>query len=185
MLDNLLQAAREGEDWAGPSIVTLLMPMLVEYVKEVGRHLPSADQELAVEDAVLRSLKNLDRYDAERAQFTTWVRGYLRFAVADITRKKGGAVEELRDEMPSWLESPLQSEPSDDTSSEGLTWALWDLSITDQVIIALRDFEGLNYSECASRIGGGVTEGACRVRHFRALERLGERLRASEEFSHL
>jgi RNA polymerase sigma factor (sigma-70 family) len=181
--DDLLRAARAGESWAGPALVTALMPMLLRYVAEIGGDLAPADQEAVVERAVLRSVDQLERYDARRASFPTWVRGALRYAVADH-RRAGGSTEVLVGDLPDTV-APPPFEPRDDETDENLTWALLHLTMTDQVIIALRDFEGLTYAQCADRIGGGVSEGACRVRHHRALRRLRDVLATDPNYQHL
>jgi RNA polymerase sigma factor (sigma-70 family) len=185
-LDELLDAAREGESWAGLALVTQLMPTLLSYVKDIAGDLSTADQEDSIERAITRSIDSIERYDAQRASFPTWVRGYVRYAVADIRRAKGGDVALDEAHLPQWLEEVNSGEPSGDSSlPEGLTWPLLELPVTDQVIIALRDFEGLNYEQCARRIGGGVTEGACRVRHHRALGRLRAILEGDPTYQHL
>jgi RNA polymerase sigma factor (sigma-70 family) len=184
-VDELLKAAREGEGWAGLALVTLLMPTLLSYVHSIAEDLSTADQEDAVERAIVRSLQRIERYNPDRASFPTWVRGYVRYAIADIRRAKGGEVELDETHLPPWLEVG-DGEPSDESSpSEGLTWPLLELPTTDQVIIALRDFEGLSYADCARRIGGDVTEGACRVRHHRALGRLQVLLESDPNYEHL
>ena len=184
-VDELLKAARSGESWAGLALVTLLMPTMLSYAQSIAGDLSAADQEDAVERAIVRSVDRIDRYNPERASFPTWVRGYVRYAIADIRRAKGGDVELDEACLPPWLEAE-DGEPSDESSpSEGLTWPLLELSITDQVIIALRDFEGLSYAECARRIGGNVTEGGCRVRHHRALSRLRALLQFDPNYEHL
>lgn len=182
MLDPTVEAAQRGDDWAGPALVTLLLPTLMGYVKEIGRDLSTADQEQAIERAVLRSVDRIDQYDPSRAQFSTWVRGALRYAVLDILREKGGTADELVAELPHWLEAP-PGESSDGAPSEALTWSLLKLSVPDQIIISLRDFENLSYSEIAKRLGGGVTEGACRVRHHRALARLKTHLGSHPDYA--
>lgn len=171
-LEKLLAAVRDGESWAGPALVTLLMPMLLRYAEEIGNDLSSAEREEAVERAVIRSVDRIERYDPTRASFPSWVRGFLRFAVADCRREKGYISEVPLDEtVESESDSPAVV-PDTEEATNGLTWPLLQLDVTDQVIIALRDFEGLTYAQCAERIGGGVTAGACRVRHFRAVKRL-------------
>jgi len=175
-LEKLLTALRDGEDWAGPALVTLLMPMLLRYVEEIGSDMSQSEREEAVESAVLRSVDRIEQYNPDQASFPSWVRGFLRYAVADCRRKKGGIAEVPLDEALDLVsEDPAESVDTDE-ATHGLVWPLLQLDVTDQVIIALRDFEGLTYAQCAERIGGGVTEGACRVRHFRALKRLRDLL---------
>lgn len=185
-LDELLEAAREGEGWAGLAIVTQLMPTLLRYAEGIASDLSSADHEEAVERAIIRSVDSIERFDPTRATFPTWVRGYVRYAISDIRRAKGGEVTLDEAELPPWMDEIGSGAPSGESSPpEGLTWPLLELPVTDQVIIALRDFEQLTYQQCAEHIGGGVTEGACRVRHHRALGRLRAILESDPTYQHL
>lgn len=180
-LKRLLAALQDGESWAGPALVTLLMPMLMRYATDLGSDLSEAEREAAVEAAVLGSVDNIERFDPARASFPSWVRGFLRYAIADCRRKKAGYVEvSLEEGRDIAAADSLDANGSETTS--GLTWPLLQLSVMDQVIIALRDFEGLSYEACAERIGGGVNPGACRVRHHRALKRLRELLSNHSEY---
>jgi RNA polymerase sigma factor (sigma-70 family) len=172
----LVEAARRGDRWAGPALVTLITPMLATYAGELGPDLTTYERETAIETAVLRSVERLDRFDPERGTFPSWVRGFLRYAVSDVRRKKQGVSEQLVADIPIGSVEDRESDVEVENSPASLLgWELLRLSVTDQVIIALRDFEQLSYESCAERIGGGVTAGACRVRHLRALRRL-ERL---------
>jgi RNA polymerase sigma factor (sigma-70 family) len=185
-LERLLHAARRGDRWAGPALVTLLMPMLMQYAREIGQDLAPSHQEQSVERAVLRAVERLDRYAPEISSFPSWVRGFLRHAIADVRRSQLGYAEQLVNEVPDFRTSGEVWPADDDSNStDNLVWSLLELSVGDQIMIALRDFEGLTYIQCAERIGGGVTAGACRVRHFRALRRLKELLRADSKYDDL
>ena len=171
--DELVTAAKDGEAWAGPALVTVLLPMSMQYARSIGSDLGSADQEAVVETAILRAVERIDRFDSERATFPSWVRGFVRHAVADHRRAAGPEFVDLPPDLP---EREVEPTPAGDdlpgAVEQAVTLALLRLSLTDQVIITLRDFENLPYKECAERIGGGVTEGSCRVRHLRATRRL-------------
>lgn len=181
-IEELIAAVRSGEAWVGPALVTLLLPMLTSYAAEIGSDLSESDREQAIEKAVLRAVDRVEKYDSSKASFATWVRGFLRFTVADARRNRQG-----RHDVPLDMAGEVADSPSDlgagDTES-ALTWPLLQLSVTDQVIIALRDFEELPYEACARRIGEGVSAGACRVRHLRALKRLRQILDNDPEFQH-
>jgi RNA polymerase sigma factor (sigma-70 family) len=150
----------------------LLLPSLTAYVNEIGRDMSPAEREMIIEKAVLRAADRIDLYDSGRASFVGWVRGFVRYATADARRAKGGTVEILDGVSHAEIVDNWAPPQEEDDHASPLTWVLLELPLPDQVIIALRDFEGLNYRECAARIGGGVTEGACRVRHLRARRRL-------------
>jgi RNA polymerase sigma factor (sigma-70 family) len=182
-LDKLLRAAQLGERWAGPALVTLLMPTLIRYAEDIGEDLSSADREIAVEQAILRAVEKLERFDGTKATFPTWVRGFLRHSVLDIRRKVGSSSP--ISELGNRSEQSREIENAETEVKSALTWSLLELSVTDQVIISLRDFEGLTYFQCAERIGGGVSESACRVRHHRALDRLETLLRSNPLYNKL
>ncbi len=182
--ERLLGAARRGEAWSGTALVTVLMPMLIRYSEDVGSDLGPADRESAVETAVLKAVDRLERFDPSAGSFPAWVRGFLRHELATIRRTRGGIRPTDLNELAEALTvSSGTDSPENDRHS--LTSFLLELSLADQVIIALRDFEGLTYAQAAERIGGGVSEVACRVRHHRALARLKKLLLESTDYAHL
>lgn len=179
-IDKLMGALRSGEPWAGAALVTVMGPMLMSHAQRVGADLGTADQELAVERAMETALRKIDRYNETRGGPGAWLRPFVTHAVADIRRS---------DPKNADLEPELLSEPPvDDTpprpEATRLGWLVRELSDTDQVILRLRDFENLDYAEIAGRIGG-VTKGACRVRHHRAVQHLAELARASGDYDAL
>jgi RNA polymerase sigma factor (sigma-70 family) len=183
--ERLLDAVKRGEAWSGPAMVTALLPGLLGYAETIAGDMSPAAQEEAIERAVLKAVDRIDRFDPTKGTFPGWVRGFLRHEIGDLRRRGGTATAEVVAAVP---EDPSSSgDPSEASEQEthDLTWALLRLSVSDQVIIALRDFEGLSYAQCAERIGGGVTDTACRVRHFRALRRLAQELEQDPTFEHL
>ncbi len=57
--------------------------------------------------------------------------------------------------------------------------ALEMLSETDREVLVMRYLEGLGFGEISAALG--ITEGAAKVRHFRALERIRDRLGDDDE----
>ncbi|MBW3613705.1 MAG: sigma-70 family RNA polymerase sigma factor [Actinobacteria bacterium] len=150
------------------------------YARLVGGGLGETDLEVAVEKAILRGVKKLDTYDPDKAAFTSWLRPLVRHAIGDLRRSKGADNPEL----PADVAETGEPDPELPAPTEAaLRRALQRLSETDQLILALRVTEQLSYDQIAERIGG-VTPGACRVRHLRALRRLAGEAAAEPELHH-
>jgi len=179
-IDKLMGALRSGEPWAGAALVTVMAPMLMSHVQRVGSDLGTADQELAIETALETALRKIDKFDETRGGPGAWLRPFVTHAVADIrrSRPKSAALE------PDSLPEPAVDDTPPRPEATRLGWLVRELSDSDQVILRLRDVENLDYAEIADRIGG-VTEGACRVRHHRAVRRLAELARASGDYDAL
>jgi RNA polymerase sigma factor (sigma-70 family) len=180
-IDKLMAALRDGEPWAGAALVTVMGPMLMSHAQRVGADLGTTEQELAVETAIETALRKIDKYDETRGGPGAWLRPFVTHAVADVrrSRPKTTAVE-----PDSLAEPPTEDDEAPRPEATRLGWLVRELSETDQVILRLRNVENLDYDEIADRIGG-VTEGACRVRHHRAVRRLAQLARASGDFDAL
>lgn len=176
-VDKLISALRNGEPWAGAAFVTVMAPMLVSHAQRVGKGLGTADQEQAIETALQTALRKIDRYDETRAGLGAWLRPFVTHALADIRRNQPQRATLEPDAIP-------EPEPDNDPprpEATRLGWLVRELSETDQIILRLRDLENLSYEEIADRIGG-VTPGACRVRHYRAVRNLAQIARESGEY---
>lgn len=179
-IDKLMGALRDGEPWAGAALVTVMGPTLMSHAQRVGADLGPADQELAVEKALETALRKIDKYDETRGGPGAWLRPFVTHAVADIRRSGPKQVALEPDLLPD--QPPDDTPPRPEAARVG--WLVRELSEADEVILRLRDMEDLDYAEIADRIGG-VTEGACRVRHHRAVRRLAGLARASGDFDAL
>lgn len=164
--EDLLEAALHGQPWAGHAIVTVYAPALTHYANVTAPHLSQADREKAVESAITRAVRRIDSYNPHRATFATWLRPFVRHALADLNRTQGPS-EPLPEQLPDTVDPTTEESPQ----ATAIRRALTRLSDTDQLIIALREYERLSYDHCADVIGG-VSAQACRVRHHRALRRL-------------
>jgi len=181
-LAEIADAARRGEQWAGPALVTMVCPVLAGYAATIAPGLSDADRDQAIETAIVRALGRIDRYDSGRASFTTWVRPFVRHALADMRRSRPPQAQ-MPDDLPTPTLDDTDPWPEDRPELVELASQLSSLSLTDQLMIQLRHGEGLSYKQIAERIGGGVNEGACRVRHHRAIQRLRENVRDHPDFA--
>ena len=181
--DELVAAAIAGEAWAAHALVTTVAPVLLGYASLVGGGLGSTDHELAVEAAIARGVRKLDQYDPSRGTFAGWLRPFVRHALDDIRRY--GAADSLPDNFADAQDEPSADQPTPQAAEErmAINRAVASLRPTDQLILHLRETERLTYEQCAERIGG-VTAGACRVRHHRAVHRLAEAARTETALAH-
>jgi RNA polymerase sigma-70 factor (ECF subfamily) len=166
--EDLLEAALQGQPWAAHAIVTVYAPVMLGYARVAVPNRNDTDYEEAVERAITRAVERLEHYDSTRASFGTWLRPFVRHALADIRRERG-----VTEPLPDDLVAPPTTTDHEPPEAQAIRNAITRLSDTDQLIIALRDYEQLSYEECAERIGG-VNAAACRVRHHRAIRRLFE-----------
>ena len=135
------------------------------------------------------SRRVLGHQAAPEMSFFLWVRQIATQKLIDLHRKHMGAEKrDVRLEVPlpeSGLDSAvsLAHALTRDASSpsrrairaervECLREALEGMQEIDREILLLRHFEGLAFRECALILG--ITTGAAKVRHLRAVERLGE-----------
>lgn len=178
----LVAALMDGKPWAAHALVTTVVPVLLGYAELVGGGLGQADREAAVESAITRGANKIDRYDPAKGTLAGWLRPFVRHSLNDI-RRRGTAttLPNTISDIPEALSEPAAE--GDDPESAAIDRALRRLSRPDQVILHLRDTEQLTYEQCAERIGG-VTAGACRVRHHRALKRLSDSAREETSLSH-
>lgn len=180
--DDVIAALRSGSRWAEPALVTIVGPVLLGYARAVATDLTEADHEAAVEAAILTGVRKIDKFDRRRGTFAGWLRPFVVHALADIRRNGRGQPATLPDDLP---EAAVPDDPgaADEVELAALNAALGSLSETDRLIVSMRDIEGLTYQVCAERIGG-VSDAACRVRHFRAIRRLATACRVQPALAH-
>lgn len=180
--DDLIMAIKDGSRWATPAMVTIVSPLLLGYAGAVAPDLSPADHEAAVEAAILRGVRKVDKFDRQRGTFGGWLRPFVRHALNDIRREQGSTTAPFLDDFPEPSPS-LAEDPSAAAEAAAIQAALASLSATDRLIITLRDYEHLDYDGCAERIGG-VSAAACRVRHHRAVGHLAAAAKGHEALAH-
>ena len=175
--NELVRQLREGDDKAAAFLVSLLGSKLVGYARDIAGDLSDTDRLLICDIAVETAIRRIDRYDSERGSLEHWMRAFVRHAAMDW-RRSHYRLEELRDDDRFNDEGADEPDPLRERASLRVAEAVRTLSDTDQLIIGLRDQEGLSYAEIAARLV--VEESACRQRHLRAVRRLAHQLESDE-----
>jgi RNA polymerase sigma factor (sigma-70 family) len=166
--EDLIQAAREGKEHAGPFLISLYAPMLLGYARGLASDLGDSGCEQICEWAVERAVRKIHLYDPAKGDFAGWARSMLRYAALDYRRDYA----RLQNIDNLDLAQP-EAQPSREIP-EGIAVALAEavcqLSDPDQAIIALREIEQLPSKTIADLLG--VTDSAVRQRYSRARQRL-------------
>ncbi len=166
--DELIRAAREGREYAGPFLVSLYSQALLGHARSLAGDLGDIACEQICEWAVERAIRRIELFDPSRGTFLTWARSMLRFAALDYRRDH----DRLRC-IDGFDPADCPVEPVRDLPEEvrsALTESVRRLRPADQAILALRDGEGLPAQAVASRLQ--ISPEAVRQRHSRARRRL-------------
>lgn len=174
--NELVRQLREGDDKAAAFLVSLMGSKLIAYARAVAGDLSDTDRVLICDIAVETAVRRIDRYDAERASLERWMRAFVRHAALDWRRSHYRLEELDEDHRPGIVDD--EPDPLRQRALLRVADVVRTMTDTDQLIIGLRDQEGLSYAEIAHRIG--VEEAACRQRHLRAVRRLGRHLESDE-----
>lgn len=166
--EELIRAVRDGQDYAGPFLVSLYASRILGQVRNVAGDLGDAACELICENAVERAIRAIAKFDSSRGSFIAWVRSMVRFAASDY-RRANERTQSLADlELPE--KSPEAAREITADVRAALTTAVQDLGEADQVILTLIDVEGLSAPIAAMHLG--INHATARQRHSRARRRL-------------
>lgn len=139
---------------------------------------PTAEE--LTHDVFLRILRYHASFKARRGGFVRWMYGVARNVLADHGRKPPPAAareidpDELASELPSPSAVLFATE-----ERRRLIAALGRLEPAQREILVLAHFEGLSHRDIARLVG--CSEGAVKLRVFRALRRLERLLRENHE----
>ena len=84
--EDLIQAARDGKEYAGPFLISLYAPMLLGYARGIASDLGDSACEQICEWAIERAVRKIQLYDPARGDFAGWARSMLRYAALDYRR---------------------------------------------------------------------------------------------------
>lgn len=186
-LGRLVQQLKNGDDTAGPLLVSIVGPMLTGYAEDIASDLPQADREAAVEKAIETAIRRIDRYDPSKGTFPAWVRAFVKHAVSDWRGEHPlGAPAEFSaaaDVSDRAQVDDAESEIDDLIKPYSAALAALVMTATgpEQLLIRLRFEEGLTHAQIAARLG--VSEVACRKRLERLLGNLRARAAADSDLS--
>jgi len=167
--DELIQALINGDEAAGVFLVSRFAPRALGYCRLIAPDVSETDRELLCEKAVETAVDKIDHFDSTRGSFPAWLRGILRNELR-AWRRKSIPVTDIPEGGISVPTNERASDQEDLRAEEVVSELLGQLAVSDQLIIRLRDLEGLSYGSIADALG--VNEAACRQRHKRAVERL-------------
>jgi len=173
-----VQRAQRGDEAASREIVEALhRPILATIYRFLGPRWHRDVEDLA-QEVFLKVFRALDRFDPERAKFTTWVYTFVRNHCYDVLKRRRLPTASL-DEQPEDgprrdLPDRRELQPSHDAENTELGRvigeALATLGEDQRMVFVLREYEDLGYGEIAAITG--VSEGTVKSRLFRAKESL-------------
>lgn len=175
--EELIRAALNNESYAGPFLISLYGPKLAGYCRSIASDLSDTDREHAIANGIERAVRRIDSYDPALGSLVAWFRPFVRHAVQDWrrsnTRLSKYDLADLKDMAED--ETPALS-PALLEAIDAVKAALPRLSVPDQILIVLRNYEMHSVQETAAILK--INADACRQRHHRALVRLKALLEA-------
>jgi RNA polymerase sigma-70 factor (ECF subfamily) len=176
-----LRLAQLGDRELTQNILEQLRPCLRKIVSEIAGGRFRSQVEDITQDVLLKLLRNLPSFEAERAaKFPSWSFALARNHCLDLLRKKRLAVASLDEQRWNSSSEPLSASPGPLARvmrSERMTAILWaarQLSPKLKQAFVQRDLKGLSYAEIASRFD--VHEETVKTRVSRARRALRQRL---------
>lgn len=166
--EDLIQAARDGKEHAGPFLISLYAPMLLGYARGIASDLGDSACEQICEWAIERAVRKIQLYDPVRGDFAGWARSMLRYAALDY-RRDNARLQNIDDLDLAEPKTQFNREIPEEIAA-ALAEAVGQLSEPDQAILALREIEQLPSKTIAALLG--ITDVAVRQRYSRARQRL-------------
>lgn len=145
----------------------------------------AADADDVTSTTFMRMTENLNRYDASKASFSTWLFRIATNAIVDHTRQSGRRQETEWDDLfdPA---APTQAEPEmqvlDKENNRELLKALDKLNEREKRVVELKFFSELDTRTIAEILS--MSEGNVRVTLHRTLDKLKKFLESMEIESH-
>jgi RNA polymerase sigma-70 factor (ECF subfamily) len=182
----LAELAQSGDVEALRSLLQQVRPRALAVALKVLRNRDDAED--AVQDALLKVWRNLDRFEG-RASFTTWIHRIVMNASLDLLRKRVGRTEGMAIDERDDDSAPRVELSHDQTPERELGLAQVQLMVRAAVArltpvhrqaITLREFEDCAYDEIAEATACPIGTVMSRLHHAR--QRVAEDLRAAADF---
>ena len=182
----LAEQAQAGDAQALRPLMDQVRPRALAIAMKVLRNRDDAED--AVQDAMLKVWRNLDRFEG-RASFTTWLHRIVMNASLDILRKRSGraegaVVDERGDDYQPKLEPAHGQTPESEMGIAEMQVlvraAVARLAPVQKQAIILREFEDCAYDEIAEAAACPIGTVMSRLHHAR--QRVAEDLRAATDF---
>lgn len=167
--DELVEAVRRGEPAAFEDFVRTTHAVVYTLAYRITGN--AEDAKDVAQEVYVRAWRGLKNFRGD-ANLGTWLhRITVNTALTSIKRRSRRPIPSDPATMPEEFERDPQ-----DNELRLLETALRGLQDSDRTVIVLKDVEGWTCEEIAQKTG--TTEGAVKVRLFRARQRLSERLAA-------
>ena len=180
--NDLILRARHGDEDANRAIVEgLHRPVIATIFRFLGTAYRREVEDLA-QEVFLKVFRALDKFDPNRAKFTTWVYTFVRNHCFDVLKKRRLKTTSMHsadaDDTDRDFKDQRELQPTDGAENSELGRrigeALATLGEDQRMAFILREYESLDYREIATITG--VNEGTVKSRLFRAKESLRRQL---------
>jgi RNA polymerase sigma-70 factor (ECF subfamily) len=170
----LVEAAKRGDQGAFEGLVRETHRSVYGLVyRLVGNHDDAAD---VMQETYLRVWRGLRSFRGDAA-FDTWVYRVAANAAMSHLKKRSRDPEPVDPTEQAPFERPVL-QPEEPLDAEVLERALPKLPVAMRTVIVMKDMYGFSLEEIAKHVG--ATEGAVKVRLFRARRRLAELMYGSD-----
>jgi RNA polymerase sigma-70 factor (ECF subfamily) len=181
---DMVLRAQQGDEDANRAIVEgLQRPVIATIYRFLGPAYRRDVEDIA-QEVFLKVFRAIQRFDASRAKFTTWVYTFVRNHCFDILKKKklkttslSAVTDDGHDRDRDFADArELQPTAGAENTELGrrIGEALATLGEDQRMVFVLREYEQLDYREIAEITG--VNEGTVKSRLFRAKESLRKQL---------
>ncbi len=168
-LEELAQRVAEGDLEAFGGIYESLLDPLYRYFYW---NLSSREEaEDLTEEAFLRCLLHIGRFDARKASFRSWAFRIAHNLLVDHIRRGKGLRKEELDANREADEPPLGETVEEEAEKRALRQALEELPSSQRQVLVMKYFSGMSNAEVARALG--KSEGAVNALRHRALRKLG------------
>jgi RNA polymerase sigma-70 factor (ECF subfamily) len=182
----LAERAQAGDVQALRPLLQQVRPRALAIALKVLRNRDDAED--AVQDAMLKVWRNLDRFEG-RASFTTWLHRIVLNASLDLLRRRSGraegvAVDERNEDCLPKFEPSHDQTPERDLGLAQMQLmvraAVARLAPVHRQAITLREFDDCAYDEIAEVAACPIGTVMSRLHHAR--QRMAEELRVAADF---
>ena len=183
----LAERAQAGDGEALGSLLQQVRPRALAIALKVLRNRDDAED--AVQDAMLKVWRNLDRFEG-RASFTTWIHRIVMNASLDLLRKRscrteGMAADEREEDSAPRVELSHDQTPERELGTAQVQLlvraAVARLAPVQRQAITLREYEDCAYDEIAEIAACPIGTVMSRLHHAR--QRVADDLRATTDFA--
>ena len=150
-------------------IIKNYKPLVVKSVSKVIKN--KMDSEEVVQDALIKTLENLKKFNPDKGSFATWIATLAKNTALDFVRKKDYKIwSNITDVIPEGYTKESEQDRRLLLCRDFLKNSFRELNVIQSQIINLRFNENKSYEEIASLLNISIEN--TRVLNHRAIEKL-------------